>query len=183
MAKGTQTAYQIIDIPRIAAEQVNHFVSEFQEYFDPNAKEGLALERFRDMLPILMRLLGELRISTKVHKLAFIPPGTPFDPSLMQANEPGGEVYRFRDAEISTLRVKISFWPALIALKEEFPEAETHGQDYRKALIEFRDWYPAPGEQEVWNVKGAIQVGRAVVVVEKDPDLESDSDLEAESNS
>jgi hypothetical protein len=166
MRRVTQTAYQLVDIPRIAAEQTTRVIGEFAEYLNPAEKKDVLHDRLTRLFTTVMKLNNELLISAKTFKIAFIPPGTAFDPKIMQAINSKGDVYRVREADVLTLRVNICLWPVLVAFDEEgFPEAETHGQDYRRALLNSREWCSAAGDGAIWEKDGAEVTGLAVVVV------------------
>jgi hypothetical protein len=121
-----------------------------------------------DWLPDFVRIKHDLLVGKYEYKLAFVPPGARFDPKLMDVvNE---RLFEHNvDWHVSEYRVKLCVWPSLNVLgKEEMPDDVGTMEDYRRALLSSRKFFPAtPGQCSNWDDPIGGVMSKAKVLVEK----------------
>jgi hypothetical protein len=116
----------------------------------------------------LMLLKCDLRISQDLHKVVFIPPGTPFDPRYMAAQREGGGRYIPYLPDPQRYRVKHCLWPALTTtLDQKFSEEFPVDGNYKDALLQSRTFlYDGDEGLATLNRDDHWIYGNAIVTVE-----------------
>jgi hypothetical protein len=172
------------EVPEMAKRQMAIFMQEFYGYLPVD--DDMFVEKMERWLAEVMTMKLELLISHLHHKIAFIPPGTPFDRIWMTAeSEYGGGV---EIKENCQYRVCLCLSPALIGDVEETSwsdktSPELLPQNFRDALLESRNFFPEEaGQWKGWP--GSKLVSPATVIVEEVPSNEADATMtEGSSNS
>jgi len=158
-------------IPTKAKSQMAIFIKECRS-FVPWLDSAELRPMLDTWLQSTMEMKLELLVSNHHHKLAFPPPGAPYDKDTMevQTEDENGQGAKNNPADY---RVKICVCPALYTCVPEpdLPDSDDpsfKAEKYKDALLESRDFFPEePGKYQGWE--GAVLVSRAIVFVEKCP--------------
>jgi len=158
-------------IPTKAKSQMSIFIKECRSFI-PWLDSAELRPMLDTWLQSTMEMKLELLVSSQHHKLAFPPPGAPYDKSTMEGQTEDGNRQGPRDNP-ADYRVKICVCPALYTCVPEpdLPDCDDpcfKAEKYKDALLESRDFFSKePGKYQGWE--GAVLVSRAIVFVEKCP--------------
>jgi hypothetical protein len=157
------------EVPHMAKRQLAVFLDEFEEYLPVN--DDMLTEELQRRLIEVMAIKLQLLTFDLHHKIAFIPPGTPFDRNWMTAEfESGGGVSIKEDRQY---RVCLCMSPALIgnvndASRSSEASTELQPTNFRDALLESRNFFPKEaGQWKGWP--GSHLLSPATVLVEEVP--------------
>lgn len=170
-----------IEVPEIATNLSTACFDTFDRYL-PRGKE--LDERWEDtedgFFVNFLRMRNDLYMGKDRFKIAFIPPGAPFHPRIMDPVDEGGNgfITPISKKDYAKYRVKICMFPALIMVAEnlsEEPGFESR-ENYKDALLDSWDWYMEPDKYDIfeWPLgsngrRTAGIASKGVVVVERIP--------------
>ena len=158
------------ELPAKAKHQMDIFIEEFRElipWLDTKRAE------LTTWLKYVMTIKIELLVSNQHHKMAFPPPGVPFDKETMHGFLENGDSPGLGE-DWSKYRVKVCLSPALYKCISEPDWTDISGFDpttdnYKDALLESRDFFPEePSKYHGWE--GSFLVAQALVSIEKYPE-------------
>ncbi|KAI4626081.1 hypothetical protein J4E80_003216 [Alternaria sp. BMP 0032] len=158
-------------IPTKAKSQMAIFIKECRSFI-PWLDSAKLRPKLDDWLQSTMEMKLELLVSSHHHKLAFPPPGAPYDKDTMEGQTEDGNRQGPKDNP-ADYRVKICVCPALHTCvpEPELPDCDGpsfKAEKYKDALLENRDFFAEePGKYQGWE--GVVLVSRAIVFVEKCP--------------
>ncbi|KAI4612703.1 uncharacterized protein J4E87_010103 [Alternaria ethzedia] len=158
-------------IPTKAKSQMAIFIKECRSFI-PWLDSAKLRPKLDDWLQSTMEMKLELLVSSHHHKLAFPPPGAPYDKDTMEGQTEDGNRQGPKDNP-ADYRVKICVCPALHTCvpEPELPDCDGpsfKAEKYKDALLENRDFFAEePGKYQGWE--GVVLVSRAIVFVEKYP--------------
>lgn len=130
-------------IPQTAKQQLEIFKDEFQNYLS-SLDSPVTCSKLQNWIKDIMELKLELLISHHHHKIALVPPGMLFDPTLMCAGtEEGDDVILGTNSQY---RVCLCLVPALISgiedTKWSFDDMSgSSSPDHDAALLESRNFF------------------------------------------
>ncbi|KAL5117045.1 hypothetical protein ACEQ8H_005004 [Pleosporales sp. CAS-2024a] len=156
------------EIPGLARTQMRVFVNEFLPYF-PSLKKEQTLGYLFAWLEEIMHWKIELLVAQDLHKIVFIPPGTPYDPDYMIGEDEDRAVIDSRHKD--KYQVRICWSPALIGniSDSEWPnDSDIHNNPYKytDALLDSRNFFPEEaGKWRGWP--DCKPIGKAMVLVEE----------------
>lgn len=119
-----------------------------------------------------MKIKLDLLVSDELCKLAYIPPGTPFDLIHMTAVNADRNPQAISASDAPRFRTTLCLYPSLVVMKEDRLPARGQGpvDGYRDVLAENRNFFPeTAGQYKDWNKGDAITLAKAVVIVEEIP--------------
>ncbi|KAI4605401.1 hypothetical protein J4E83_010599 [Alternaria metachromatica] len=158
-------------LPEKAKNQMGIFIRECRSFI-PWLDSAKLRPKLDEWLQSTMEMKLELLVSSQHHKLAFPPPGAPYDKSTMEGQTEDGNRQGPKDNP-ADYRVKICVCPALYTCIPEpdlldIADPSFKAEKYKDALLEDRDFFSEePGKYHGWE--GAVLVSRAIVFVEKYP--------------
>ncbi|KAI4694877.1 uncharacterized protein J4E84_001500 [Alternaria hordeiaustralica] len=165
------------ELPAKAKHQIDIFIEEFRELIPWLNTKRTELTTW---LKYAMIIKIELLVSNQHHKMAFPPPGVPFDKETMHGFLENGDSPGLGE-DWSKYRVKVCLSPALYKCISEPEWSDINGFDpstdnYKDALLEARDFFPEePGKYHGWE--GSFLVARALVSIEKHPEVPQSSQV------
>jgi len=155
------------ELPAKAKHQMDIFIEEFRKlipWLDTKRAELTTWLKYAMIIKI------ELLVSNQHHKMAFPPPGVPFDKETMHGFLENGDSPGLGE-DWSKYRVKVCLSPALYKCIPEPEWSDFHSitDNYKDALLESRDFFPEePGKYRGWE--GSFLVARSLVSIEKYPE-------------
>ncbi|KAI4911479.1 hypothetical protein J4E85_011148 [Alternaria conjuncta] len=156
-------------LPEKAKSQMGIFIRECRSFI-PWLDTTKLRPQLDTWLQSTMEMKLELLVSSQHHKLAFPPPGAPYDKNTMEGQTEDGNDPGPNDNP-ADYRVKICVCPALYTCvpEPELPDCDDpsfKAEKYKDALLGNRDFFPEePGKYQGWE--GAVLVSKAIVFVEK----------------
>jgi hypothetical protein len=161
--KTTNKLFRDVEVPQMAKKQMAIFKEEFRRHLVPFENTF-----WDDWLTQLMITKLELLISEKHHKIAFVPPGTVYDPAYMFAVDEHTGKFGIKNGV--EYRVRICLMPAIIMdiPEQKWPEYDSIDCDpdkYRDALMASRNFFPETSGQWQWD--GCPRASQAWVIVDE----------------
>jgi hypothetical protein len=168
LRKVTNDQYREYKVPIMAKRQMAIFRKEYSRYL--NLENEQLYEKLEDCLGSMMIMKLELLVSNSHNKVAFIPPGTLYDPAWMK--QTGGDTKADIVQKNKEYRVRLCLSPALI---KDVPEPEWQDgnalgerQNYRGALLQSRNYFPEEtGQWKGWP--NSRMASKAEVILEEVP--------------
>jgi hypothetical protein len=170
LRKVTNDQYRDYEVPIMAKCQMAIFKKEFSRHL--NLKNEMMYQKPERCLGKIMIMKLELLICNSHNKVAFVPPGTPYDPAWMtQTGEDTNADIVKKDKEY---RVRLCLSPALIkdvpepVWQDGNPPGDSEKQDFRDALLQSRNFFPEEtGQWKGWP--NSRVASKAQVILEEVP--------------